>query len=143
MNRCVRSYSFGPTLLMVILVVVGCSSPESATTSSQSAEATWSEAAVALTAVNIHGDELEAVVRYSGGCGEHKLSLETHGPMLKSLPPKQPLRVLHLSSGDPCRATIFDTLVVPLASFRGTPRGTTVLLLEGWNEDLLYSYPKP
>ena len=82
-----------------------------------------------------------AVVHYSGGCGEHTLGLEANGPMLKSLPPKQPLRVVHRSSGDPCRAMIVDTLVTPLTSFRGTPRGTTVLLLEGWEETLYYAYP--
>ena len=43
--------------------------------------------ALTLTSVAVHGDNLVAVVQYSGGCGEHTLHLEANGPMLKSLPP--------------------------------------------------------
>lgn len=130
-----------PTLLMLWAVTTGCSSAERTLSSPPSSDAAWFDAPVTVTSVTIQGDDLVAVVHYSGGCGEHTLGLKANGPMLKSLPPKQPLRVVHRSSGDPCRAMIVDTLVAPLTSFRGTPRGTTVLLLEGWEETLYYAYP--
>ena len=134
-------HSLGPVLLLLAGVMGGCRSAEPTAPSIPLTEAAWSEAPLTLTSVAVQGDELVAVVQYVGGCGEHTLHLEANGPMLKSLPPKQPLRVVHRSSGDPCRAMIVDTLVAPLNSFRGTPRGTTVLMLEGWEENLYYAYP--
>jgi hypothetical protein len=79
-------------------------------------------------------------VRYGGGCGEHAFTLEADGPLMKSLPPKQPLRWVHRSPGDPCRALILDTLTSDLTAFRGSPHGTTVLVLSGWEGSLIYTY---
>ena len=141
MNARVLSHSLGPVLLLLVGVMGGCRSAETTTAPTPSTEAAWSEVPLTLTSVAVQGDDLVAVVQYGGGCGEHTLHLEANGPMLKSLPPKQPLRVVHRSFGDPCRAMIVDTLVAPLISFRGTPRGTTVLMLEGWEENLYYTYP--
>ena len=131
-------HSLGPVLLLLAGVMGGCRSAEP---TAPSTEAAWSEVPLTLISVAVQEDDLVAVVQYGGGCGEHTLHLEAKGPMLKSLPPKQPLRVVHRSSGDPCRAMIVDTLVAPLISFRGTPRGTTVLMLEGWEANLYYAYP--
>ena len=141
MNARVLSNSLGPVLLLLVGVMGGCRSAETPTAPTPPTEAAWSEVSLTLTSVAVQGDDLVAVVQYGGGCGEHTLHLEANGPMLKSLPPKQPLRVVHRSSGDPCRAMIVDTLVAPLTSFRGTPRGTMVLMLEGWEENLYYAYP--
>ena len=141
MNARALSHFLGPVLLLLVGVMGGCRSAETTTAPTPSTEAAWSEVPLTLTSVAVQGDDLVAVVQYSGGCGEHTLHLEANGPMLKSLPPKQPLRVVHRSFGDPCRAMIVDTLVAPLTSFRGTPRGTTVLMLEGWEENLYYAYP--
>ena len=141
MNARALSHFLGPVLLLLVGVMGGCRSAETTTAPTPWTEAAWSEVPLTLTSVAVQGDDLVAVVQYSGGCGEHTLHLKANGPMLKSLPPKQPLRVVHRSFGDPCRAMIVDTLVAPLISFRGTPRGTTVLMLEGWEENLYYAYP--
>ena len=90
--------------------------------------------------VYIQGDTLYASVIYSGGCGKHNFSLESNGPLLKSLPPKQPLMIVHRSDDDPCRALIIENIKFDISSYRGTPSGTTVLLLENWNQHLSYSY---
>jgi len=86
------------------------------------------------------GDTLFARVSYSGGCGTHEFSLESNGVLLKSLPPKQPLSIVHRSDDDPCRALIIENLKFSISSYRGTQSGTTVLLLENWNQHLSYSY---
>lgn len=99
------------------------------------------EASFEWVNVWLDGDSLRAVVRYGGGCGLHEFVLESSGPMLKSLPPKQPLRLVHRSDGDPCRALIEDSLAWGVREYRGTPRGLTVLLLQDWNEPLNYNYP--
>lgn len=101
----------------------------------------WEEAPVQLLGPVVDGDTLRVVAAYGGGCGGHQFALEPSGPMLKSLPPKQPLRVVHRSPGDPCRAWIHDSLRLDLTPFRGTPRGVTLLLLEGVEAPLTYRYP--
>ncbi|MBI48974.1 MAG: hypothetical protein CL850_01615 [Crocinitomicaceae bacterium] len=90
--------------------------------------------------VFVSGDTLHAVVRYSGGCGNHKFNIESIGPMLKSLPPKQPIRIVHRSDGDPCRALLKEEYKFDIKEYRGTINGTTFLILENWNKNLSYSY---
>tara|TARA_B110000438_G_scaffold52373_1_gene52602 strand:- start:486 stop:857 length:372 start_codon:yes stop_codon:yes gene_type:complete len=90
--------------------------------------------------VKIEGDTLIAHVQYSGGCGDHKFEIKQNGFLMKSLPPKQPLQIIHLSTGDKCRALINEHLKYDISGFRGTPHGTTVLLLKNWTTDIIYSY---
>ena len=91
-----------------------------------------------ILSAEVVGDTLRLAVQYGGGCEEHALSVVAAGPLLKSLPPKQPIRVVHRTPGDPCRALIEEQLAVDLTPWRGTPNGVTVLLLENWNEPLIY-----
>ena len=119
-------------------VLEGCSTTQP--TNELGAEAVWAEAPFEVLSTEVQGDTLVTVVRYGGGCGEHRFELEAHGPLMKSLPPKQPLRWVHRSPGDPCRALISDTVRADLSPFRGTPHGTTVLQLEGHDGNLIYTY---
>ena len=90
--------------------------------------------------VKIEGETLIANVQYSGGCGEHKFEMKKNGFLMKSLPPKQPIQIIHLSTVDHCRSLINEDLKFDISSFRGTPHGTTVLLLKNWTSDIIYSY---
>ncbi|MDA0732364.1 MAG: hypothetical protein O2852_02675 [Bacteroidetes bacterium] len=90
--------------------------------------------------VKIMGDTLIANVQYGGGCGHHKFEIKQNGFLMKSLPPKQPIQIIHLSTVDPCRALINVDLKFDISRFRGTPHGTTVLLLKNWTSDIIYSY---
>ena len=88
----------------------------------------------------IEGDTLIATVQYSGGCGIHEFEIEKVGFLMKSLPPKQPIKITHRSDNDPCRALIREELKFNVSDFRGTPNGTTVLILENWTQHIIYSY---
>ncbi len=90
--------------------------------------------------VKIKGDTLIVNVQYSGGCGDHKFEIKQNGFLMKSLPPKQPVQIIHLSTVDQCRSLINEDLKFDISSFRGTPHGTTVLLLKNWTPDIIYSY---
>ena len=90
--------------------------------------------------VVLEGDTLIAHVQYSGGCGNHEFEIEKMGFLMKSLPPKQPIKITHRSDNDPCRARIRKELKFNIVDFRGTPTGTTVLLLENWTQRIVYSY---
>jgi hypothetical protein len=99
---------------------------------------TWLEADVELLNAVVEGGQLRVTVQYGGGCAEHEFALESAGPLLKSLPPKQPLRLVHRTPGDPCRALIQEEHTFELNPWRGAPNGVTVILLEHWNEPLIY-----
>ena len=90
--------------------------------------------------VKIEGDTLFANVQYSGGCGDHKFEMKQNGFLMKSLPPKQPVQIIHLSTVDHCRSLINEDLKFDISRFRGSPHGTTVLLLKNWTSDIIYSY---
>ena len=90
--------------------------------------------------VKIEGDTLFANVQYSGGCGDHKFEMKQNGFLMKSLPPKQPVQIIHLSTVDHCRSLINEDLKFDISSFRVTPHGSTVLLLKNWTSDIIYSY---
>jgi hypothetical protein len=101
---------------------------------------TFTQTPFTFVDVVLKGDTLIAKVQYSGGCGNHQFEIEKNGFLMKSLPPKQPIKITHLSDKDPCRALIIEELKLYIGDFRGTPSGTTVLLLENWNQQLIYSY---
>ena len=130
--------SFWAVFVVAVATLTGCSSTQP--TGEVGAEAAWAEAPFEVLSAEVQGDTLVTLVRYGGGCGEHEFELIAQGPLMKSLPPKQPLRWVHRSPGDPCRALISDTVRADLSPFRGTPHGTTVLQLEGHDGTLIYTY---
>lgn len=125
--------------VMGMLFLQGCADRTAIATAPEHASE-WPESPLDLVSAEVVGDELRLVVSYGGGCAEHELEVESAGPLLKSLPPKQPLRVVHRTPGDPCRALVQRELFVDLKPWRGTPHGVTVILLENWNEVLPYEY---
>ena len=86
----------------------------------------------------IQGDTLVVQVAYSGGCAEHAFELVAAGPQLRSLPPKQPLRITHEANGDACRAWREETLAFDLRPHRMSPKGLTVILFN--DTTLMYRY---
>ncbi|MGB1074712.1 MAG: hypothetical protein ACPGYK_00880 [Flavobacteriales bacterium] len=86
------------------------------------------------------GDSLVIEVQYGGGCAEHDFSLLSRGPLMKSMPPKQMLQVVHYTTGDPCRALVVERQAFDLTPWRASPRGVTVIVLENWQTPLNYEY---
>ncbi len=132
MNACIPV----ALILSATLFAVGCNPKGTNETLVASEE--WPEAAFELVDAFVEGGELHVTVQYGGGCAEHDVTLESAGPLLKSLPPKQPLRLVHRTPGDPCRALIQEERIFDLKPWRGAPNGVTVILLENWNEPLIY-----
>jgi len=134
-----------PNLMPIAWGIVGmvfllsCADRAATATSAEPAPE-WPEAPLEVLEAEVVGDELHLLVSYGGGCAEHLLEVASAGPLLKSMPPKQPLRLVHRTPGDPCRALIQRELFFDLKPWRGTPHGVTVILLENWNEALPYEY---
>ena len=135
---------FTAAMLVCGLVFQSCKSPAEATASAPDVPAmnidSLPEAPFELLDATIVDDSLIVSVQYGGGCGDHAFELRQKGPMMKSLPPKQMLEVVHRTVGDPCRALIRQRQAFDLKPWRGTPRGVTVILLENWKEPLNYEY---
>jgi len=94
--------------------------------------------AFSLLEATVEGDSLRVHLEYGGGCADHEFQLFQAGPTLRSMPPKQPLRLIHQAHGDPCRALIREWRAFDVSAFQASPRGVTVLLLEDFQ--LPYSY---
>ena len=94
--------------------------PHAETTETVKDTDSWSEAPFAVLSAWIEEDSLWSVVQYGGGCGEHTFELEAVGLLMKSLPPKQPIRWVHRSPGDPCRAMITDSAEGSIDHLQGT-----------------------
>jgi len=127
--------------LVCFTVFVSCKTEQITTSLEDHSEETKVEETQELTnspfsfiEVAIEGDTLITQVQYSGGCGNHQFKIE------KNLPPKQPILITHRSDKDPCRALIREELKFYIGDFKGTPNGTTVLLLENWPQQIIYSY---
>ncbi len=136
-----------PLLIVCFAAFVSCKTETITTIEEDTSNETRIEEAqeltnfpVTFTEVAIEGDTLIAQVQYSGGCGNHEFEIEKVGFLMKSLPPKQPIKITHRSDDDPCRALIREELKFNVSDFRGTPDGTTVLLLENWTQHIIYSY---
>ena len=99
-----------------------------------------SEAPYTIDTAFISGDSLHTTLTYTGGCHTHTFEIASNGFLLKSLPPKQPIRIIHRSDDDPCRAFVKENLIFDISEFKGTPSGSTLLILENWNQHLSYSY---
>lgn len=83
----------------------------------------------AMKEVRVEGDSLVVVVGYGGGCRTHAFELVRKAPLVRSMPPKWPLDVVHRADGDPCRAWVEERLAFDLMPFRASPHGVTVLLV--------------
>lgn len=69
---------------------------------------------------------------------EHAFELVAAGPQVRSLPPKQPLKIAHEANGDACRSRIEETLAFDLRPHRMSPEGLTVILFN--DTALIYRY---
>jgi hypothetical protein len=91
-----------------------------------------------MKGIRVEGDSLVVEVGYGGGCRTHAFELMRKAPLVRSMPPKWPLDVVHRADGDPCRAWIQERLAFDLVPFRASPHGVTVLLVG--DTLLTYSY---
>lgn len=91
-----------------------------------------------LINAEIKEDSIFIEVQYSGGCADHVFRLIEQAPMVRSMPPKQLLQLVHESNDDPCRALIQEVKSIDLKPFRASPHGLTILRIDSL--ELMYRY---
>ena len=95
-----------------------------------------------IESAKIVGNSLFMVVTFSGGCAEHKFKFVGSPMIMKSLPPKRSVKLIHDKNGDYCRSLVTKTLEIDLTNIahEQTSGSELVLLLDGYKGELNYTY---
>lgn len=98
--------------------------------------------ALDIDSLYIEGNKLFLHVHYSGGCEEHQFKLIGSPVVMKSLPPKRSVQLVHDNKDDACKSIVHRVLEADLKTLSTdqTPGSTIVLLLKGWQEDIMYTF---
>ena len=58
---------------------------------------------VTISSATLSGNTLSINISYSGGCEEHDFQLYGSMAVMKSMPPKRAIKLVHTANGDSCR----------------------------------------
>jgi hypothetical protein len=96
-----------------------------------------------ITSVKLEGNILTLDVEYSGGCEDHSFEFIGSAAIMKSLPPKRAVQLVHNSNGDSCRELISETIKFDIRALAVTETSGSeiILLLDGVKEPIKYVYP--
>jgi len=96
-----------------------------------------------IKSASIDGNIITIDVEFSGGCEEHWVDLVGSFAVMKSLPPKRSIKLMHTANGDACRKVINETLVFDISALASsqTPGSVITLILDGFKGELTYTYP--
>lgn len=100
-------------------------------------------AQITVTSATLDGNILSLEVEYSGGCTDHTYDLIGSEGVMKSLPAKRTIKLIHNSNDDSCRELISETIkfdIRPLA-YMEKSGSEIVLLLDGYKQSISYVYP--
>lgn len=109
----------------------------------QLGDVTQESAETTITSVKLEGNILTLGVEYSGGCKDHSFEFIGSEAVMKSMPPKRSVKLVHNSNGDTCRELVsenikFDIRALAYAEKTGSE---IVLMLDGYKESISYIYP--
>jgi hypothetical protein len=109
----------------------------------QLGDATVDSDPITITAANVEGNVLSIDVEYSGGCEKHWFDLTGSFALMKSLPPKRTVKLIHNANSDACRQLIKKTLTFDISTFAITQTAGSeiILLLDGYKGEISYVYP--
>jgi hypothetical protein len=100
-------------------------------------------APITVNAVTLEGNILSLDVEYSGGCKDHTYELIGSKAIMKSLPAKRAIKLVHKANDDTCRELISETIKFDIRalSMTETTGSEIVLLLDGYKQSISYVYP--
>ena len=97
---------------------------------------------IVIKSASISGDIMLVTVEYSGGCEDHSFEMIGEMAIMKSLPPKRTVTLVHNANGDSCRELITKTLEIDISALAADENsGSEIILLLGGHETEL-SYIK-
>ena len=109
----------------------------------QIGDVTQESAQVTVTSATLVGNILSLDIEYSGGCQDHTFELIGSAAIMKSLPAKRAIKLVHNSNGETCRELVSETIKFNISalSMTETKGSEIVLLLDGYKESISYVYP--
>ncbi len=98
---------------------------------------------ITIKSAKMEGHLLTLDISYSGGCKDHSFEMLASKMIMKSLPPKRAIKLIHHANGDHCRQLINKTLVIDMSDVAHSKNKGDVLmlLLDGYREPIKYIYP--
>jgi len=96
-----------------------------------------------ITGVKLEGNVLTLNVEYSGGCQDHSFEFVGSAAIMKSLPPKRSVKLVHNANGDTCRELVTETIKFDISTLAVTETSGSeiILLLDGVKDPISYVYP--
>ena len=91
----------------------------------------------------ITGNTLYLSVHYSGGCKYHRFEFIGSPAIMKSMPPKRSVKLIHMDDNDDCESTVVEQIEVDIGelSITETTGSEIVLLIENYQYPIHYIYP--
>ena len=98
---------------------------------------------VTVTSAALDGNILSLEIEYSGGCKDHTYELIGSAAVMKSLPAKRAIKLVHNSNEDSCRELVSETIKFDIQDLAYTQKtgSEIVLLLDGYKQSISYVYP--
>jgi hypothetical protein len=92
--------------------------------------------------VFINKNTMSLIVSYGGGCSTHEFQLAGSSNIMKSLPPKREIQLLHNGNNDLCKMLITDTISFNIENLAENKKvGSEIILnLKGWDNPISYIY---
>lgn len=96
--------------------------------------------AVEINSVSIDGNIMTLKVSFSGGCEGHQFELIGSEMVMKSLPGKRPVALIHNANGDMCEAYLTEEIQFDISELAiSKENGSQIYLILG-KEEYLYTY---
>ena len=96
-----------------------------------------------ISSVKLDGNILSLDIEYSGGCKDHSFEFIGSAAIMKSLPAKRAVKLVHNSNDDTCRELVSETIKFDIRALAVTETSGSeiILLLDGVKEPISYVYP--
>ena len=109
----------------------------------QVGDVTQDSAPTTITNVSLEGNILSLDIEYSGGCKDHSFEFVGSPMIMKSMPAKRSVKLVHNSNDDTCRELVSETIKFNIKSLAITETSGSeiILLLDGVKEPISYIYP--
>ncbi len=113
------------------------------TVTAQLGDVTLDSDPLTINSVSIDGNIMTIDIEYSGGCEEHWVDLIGSFSVMKSLPAKRSIKLMHTANNDNCRKIVNETLMFDISAFamRATSGSEIILLLDGYKGQISYIHP--
>lgn len=97
---------------------------------------------VTIKNVSLNANVLKIDIEYTGGCKTHQFNLIGSQMISKSLPPIRAINLIHTADNEECKQLINETLQFDLKdlAYKQEPGNVIKLNLEGWKEQIIYTY---